>query len=59
MLDLIRETNSAFVKGKQILDGVLIANEAFWWLKKEKSEPILLKLDFHKAYDTMSWDFLD
>ena len=36
-----------------------MANEVVWWLKKKKTKSVLLKLDFHKAYDTVRWDFLD
>lgn len=43
----------------QILDGALIANEVGQWAKKNKKEVVLLKLDFQKAYDTISWSFMD
>jgi len=56
---LIGETQTAFVGGRQILDGALIANEAVNWLKKKKKQGTLLKLDFEKAYDTISWESLD
>ena len=56
---LIGETQTAFVSGRQILDGALIANEVAHWLKKSKRSGALLKLDFQKAYDTVNWDSLD
>ena len=56
---LVEETQFAFVSGRQILDGGLIANEVVWWLKKSKVSAIMLKLDFQKAYDTVRWSFLD
>lgn len=55
---LIDESQSAFVRDRQILDGVLIANESLKWLKKKKTSGALLKLDFQKAYDFVNWDFL-
>jgi len=55
---LIGETQSAFVQGRQILDGALIANETVQWLKAKKKEGVLLKLDFQKAYDTVDWNAL-
>ena len=56
---LVGGTQSAFVSGRQILDGGLIANEVVWWLKKAKMSAIMLKLDFQKAYDIVRWSFLD
>jgi len=56
---LIGENQTAFVHGRQILDGVLVANEVVSWMKKKKKPGILLKMDFHKAYDTVNWDALD
>ena len=55
---LIDESQSAFVRSRQILDGVLIANESLKWLKKKKNHWALLKLDFQKAYDSVNWSFL-
>src|SRR5688572_5489845 len=55
---LIDESQSAFVLDRQILDGVLVANEAISWLKKKKIPGALLKLDFKKAYDSVKWSFL-
>lgn len=55
---LIDESQSAFVRDRQILDGVLIANEAIGWLKRKKIPGALLKLDFQKAYDSVRWSFL-
>src|SRR5688572_19757773 len=55
---LIDESQSAFVMDRQILDGVLVANEAIAWLKRKKIPGALLKLDFQKAYDSVRWSFL-
>ena len=46
MPDLVGETQSAFVSGKQILDGGVVGNEVVWWLKKAKVSAVMLKLDF-------------
>ena len=55
---LIDESQSAFVKNRQILDGVMIANESMRWLKKNKIPGSLIKLDFQSAYDSVNWVFL-
>ena len=51
---LIDESQSAFVRNRQILDGVLIANESLRWLRKKKIPGTLIKLDFQKAYDSVN-----
>lgn len=50
---LVGETQIAFVAGRHIFDGALIANEIINWAKKSKLEMALMKLDFQKAYDTL------
>ncbi|RVX19756.1 LINE-1 reverse transcriptase-like [Vitis vinifera] len=49
---------NAFVRGKQILDASLMANEVidFWHKRKEKG--LICKLDIEKAYDSINWKFL-
>ena len=44
---------------RQILDGVLIANESLRWLRKKRIPGTLIKLDFQKAYDSVNWSFLE
>ncbi|XP_072074147.1 uncharacterized protein [Arachis hypogaea] len=56
---LIGETQSAFVKGRKIHDGTLIACETVHWLKLRKKEAAIIKLDFQKAYDRVKWSFVD
>ena len=54
---IISQSQNAFVEGRQILDVVLIANEAVDSILRRKEKGILCKLDIEKAYDRM-WDFL-
>ncbi|GJR33682.1 putative RNA-directed DNA polymerase, eukaryota, reverse transcriptase zinc-binding domain protein [Tanacetum coccineum] len=49
----------AFIKGRQITDGPLLVNEIISWAKKHKKKLLLLKVDFEKAFDCLSWSFLD
>ena len=41
------------------MDVVLIANEIVDEKRRLGEEGVVLKIDFEKAYDHMSWDFLD
>ncbi|XP_058765341.1 uncharacterized protein LOC131638809 [Vicia villosa] len=55
---IISPFQSTFVPGRQLLDGVLVANEVVDFARKEGSNCILFKVDFEKAYDKVSWNFL-
>ena len=46
------------MEGRQILDAVLIANEAIDSMLKRNENGVLCKLDVVKAYDHISWNFL-
>jgi hypothetical protein len=59
MMSLISETQTAFVKDRQILDGILIANEVVDEARKTMKELMLFKVDFEKAYDSVDWGYLD
>ena len=58
MNSVIGEAQSAFLRGRNILDGVLIANEVVDWWKSKSKNGLLIKLDFEKAYDSINWKFL-
>ncbi|XP_045831535.1 uncharacterized protein LOC123922923 [Trifolium pratense] len=56
---VISESQTTFVKDRQILDGILIANEVVDEARKSKKELMLFKVDFEKAYDSVDWSYLD
>ncbi|GJS33367.1 RNA-directed DNA polymerase, eukaryota [Tanacetum coccineum] len=58
ILDLISDTQSAFVANRQILDGPFILNEILHWCKRKKKQAMFFKVDFAKAYDSVRWDYL-
>ena len=48
-----------FVRDRQILDGVLIANELVDARKWSKKPGVIFKIDVEKAYDHVEWSFAD
>jgi hypothetical protein len=56
---LISRNQSAFIKGRLLVDGVLTINEVVDFAKRAKKECLILKVDFEKAYDSVNWNFLD
>ncbi|XP_072076837.1 uncharacterized protein [Arachis hypogaea] len=59
MPGLVGETQTAFVKGRKIHDGALIACETVHWLKMKREKAAIIKLDFQKAYDRVRWSFVE
>lgn len=55
---VISPFQSSFIKGRQILEGTLIASEIIDSCKKKKTPATIFKIDFHKAFDSLSWNFL-
>jgi len=55
---VIDESQSAFLKGREILDSALMANEVIEDLRRGGRSGLCLKVDFEKAYDSVRWEFL-
>ncbi|XP_024640483.1 uncharacterized protein [Medicago truncatula] len=61
MNPIISLNQSAFLKGRNLVDGVMAINEIVDFAKKFKKECLILKVDFEnfeKAYDSVDWGFL-
>ncbi|GKA29337.1 putative RNA-directed DNA polymerase, eukaryota, reverse transcriptase zinc-binding domain protein [Tanacetum coccineum] len=56
---IVSNEQSAFISGRQILDGPLILSEVIDWFKKRKKKMLIFKVDFEKAFDSVSWKYLD
>lgn len=55
---IIGEKQIAFMGEQNMLDSVAIANEVVDDAKRRKKQCLIFKVDFKKAYDSISWEFL-
>ncbi|GJY38762.1 cysteine-rich receptor-like protein kinase, partial [Tanacetum coccineum] len=55
---VICPNQSTFIKGRQILDGCLVANEIIRMAKLEDPNLLIFKVDFEKNFDSVNWNFL-
>jgi len=54
---LISSNQTAYIKGRYILESVVAAHELIHEVHKHKDAGVILKLDYEKAYDRVSWSF--
>jgi hypothetical protein len=55
---LIHSNQTTFIKGRNIVSGIMILHEVLHETKLRNQIGIVLKLDFEKAYDKVKWKFL-
>jgi hypothetical protein len=55
---MVSHNQSAFIKGRSILDNFMLVQQTAKLLHQHKLARILLKLDITKAFDSVSWPFL-
>jgi hypothetical protein len=54
----VSKEHSAFLHGRYILESVVIAHELVHCIHKSKEPRVIIKLDYEKAYDRVSTEFL-
>ncbi|XP_058746309.1 uncharacterized protein LOC131619203 [Vicia villosa] len=55
---LISIKQPAFIKGRNILYVIFMVNEILDMAKREKRSCLVFKVDYEKAYDCVSWNYL-
>ncbi|KAL9691204.1 hypothetical protein QQ045_011623 [Rhodiola kirilowii] len=55
---IISPNQSTFLTDRNILDGIMIINDIIHAVKKERRAALVIKLEFKKAYDSVSWEYL-
>lgn len=55
---VISPTQTAFLPGRNIMEGVVILHETLHELHRKKQNGVVFKIDFEKAYDKVRWSFV-
>ena len=55
---IISPTQSTFMRGRNIFEGVVILHETIHELHQKKLNGVIFKIDFEKTYDKVRWPFL-
>jgi hypothetical protein len=56
--NVIRPSQTAFMPGRHILEGVVVLHETVHELHRKKMDGVLFKIEFEKASDKVKWSFL-
>lgn len=55
---IISPEQSRYVEGRQITDGIILTHEIIHSLRQTRKLGMLLKIDLSKAFDSISWEYL-
>jgi hypothetical protein len=55
---VVQPSQTAFMQGRNILDGVVILHEMVHEMHQKILNGVIFKVDFEKAYDKVKWSFL-
>lgn len=56
--EIIGEQQTSFILDRNILEGIALAQKIVHLTKKTEMDSFILKLDFKKVYDSVSWECL-
>ncbi|XP_059302055.1 uncharacterized protein LOC132053985 [Lycium ferocissimum] len=56
---IVAENQAAFVEGRSLIQNVLICHDLLRHCNRKTSSRCLMKIDLRKAYDIVSWDFIE
>jgi hypothetical protein len=56
--NVVRPTQTAFMQGRYILDGVVTLHETVHEMHRKNMNGVIFKIGFEKAYDEVKWPFL-
>jgi hypothetical protein len=55
---VIQSTQTTFLPGWNIMEGVVILHEIIHEMHRKKQNVVIFKIDFKKAYDKVKWPFV-
>jgi hypothetical protein len=55
---VINQSQAGFMKGQNILEGVVILHETVHEIHRKNQDEVIFKIDFEKAYDKVKCHFL-
>ena len=55
--NIISPSQTAFLRGRNILEGVVILHETVHELHRKNHSGVIFKIDLEKAYDKVKWNF--
>lgn len=58
MEKIICESQTTFIKGRNIMNGVVVMNKIIKEAMKKKKNILIFKADFAKAFDFVNWNYL-
>lgn len=47
-----------FLNDRQIHDAIVVAQEAIHTIHSRKKEAVVIKIDLHRAFDSVDWSFI-